>query len=310
MQRRFAVVAELAHRLHPQVERQIERVSRTPHGVIGLANNILRFCQQLGGRRAGGVVRRSAAQRAVGDVVLEDLVDDIDVRKRGMRVVASQRDLCEVGAALDQRVIRLHRIAVRLLVRIVLVAVRVLPFGEEVAPHAAVDVDELQQVDEVRGRAQDRAAVLALAVVHRSEQRFEGWVMLDQRVLDALALLERRGHAGHRRLAVDLPRDRKQVVGDAAHLLRLAADQFRDARRRRPLVDLEVLVAEHPHELALVIRGHVERRGDVQLHHHRHRFVVGRDLVDAVQHLELLAGGLGFGCRQAGGDRRIGAQER
>ena len=108
---------------------------------IGRLVQVLLVRAQLVRGPAGLVDRRLA-----GDGRLEDLLDQVDVRKLRVGVRARQLDLAEVRPALEQHVERG-------------------PAGRRLAAH------EREQVHEVGRRPADRAAVLARARAERAEQR-------------------------------------------------------------------------------------------------------------------------------------------
>ena len=158
-----------------QGERPVERQRRREEGVLqdrvrGVVD-VLRAGQQLGrGDRVAGVVSLVAVQgQPVGHEVLERLVDDVDVGQRGVGVGAGQRQVLQVGPAAEQDVLRV---------------------AEPGRGRGLVDV--VQQVDQVGGRAEDRAAVRAAAVVEGPEQVLERGSG-DDRVGRAAAGLRRRG---------------------------------------------------------------------------------------------------------------------
>ena len=138
-------------------QRQARRVHGGQHGRADGPGHEVRL--------DGGVQRRGLGR---GGDVLEDLVHQVEVGQRGLGVLAAQLDLAEVGSALEQHL-----------------------------PHALADVDpgalgapiaqEAHRVDEVRRRAVNGAALGALAVVQRPEERLQ----VGQR--DDLCLLSRVG---------------------------------------------------------------------------------------------------------------------
>ena len=71
-----------------------DRVAGGAHRLIRLADDVLRLGQQFGRRRLARVVGRGRGQRAVGDVVLQDFVDQVDVGQGGVGVLAGQRLSC------------------------------------------------------------------------------------------------------------------------------------------------------------------------------------------------------------------------
>ena len=111
MQRRLEVVAELADGFEPKIERKVQRIERTAQRVVGLADHVLRLGEQFGGGGVAGVAGGLLRQLAVGDVVLEDLVDDVDVGHRRVRVFAGQSDVRQVRATLDEHLVGLHPIS-------------------------------------------------------------------------------------------------------------------------------------------------------------------------------------------------------
>src|SRR3954447_6190098 len=95
------------------------------------------------------------------DVVLQYLVDQVDVWQNRVGVLAGQREFSEVGTAGVENVER--------------------GFG---AGRQGVGgrVEEVQQVDQVGGRAEHRTAVIALAEVLATEQLLHRRERLYQRV--------------------------------------------------------------------------------------------------------------------------------
>ncbi|MCG3160300.1 MAG: hypothetical protein JMDDDDMK_01369 [Acidobacteria bacterium] len=183
-QRRFKVVAELPHSFEPEIERQRERIPRFKQRVVCGGQYVLRFGQQFRCRRVAGVARGVGLQRVVGDVVLKNFVDDVNVRQRRVRVLAGELDVRQIGAAFDQYLIRrLFRVGIgrawmivaplrqkavegrRILEGIRRAAVLVLPNLHRVRPDFRLGVQELQQVNEIGRRAEHRAAMLAFAEI-------------------------------------------------------------------------------------------------------------------------------------------------
>ena len=148
------------------------------------------------------------------------------------------------------------------------------PARREAVPGRRLGVQEPQQVDQVGGGTQHRAAVLALAEVERPEQLLHRRVVLHQLLPD-----RRRRLLGARRVAgddaqrrrVEHARARHQGMRDAADLLGPAVDQRRVVAERRLVALHERLAVDVGHGL----RG-VEALGQQQLH----RLVARRDLED------------------------------
>ena len=183
--------------------------------------------------------------------------------------------------------------------RILLASVRFLPMCQEVAPHGRLRIDELQEIHQVRCRTQYGTAVIALAIVHRSEQRFHRREVLDQLIFHAFPHLHWSGYASNGRLAIELLGNSEQVARHTAHLLRLSTDELRYARRRGLLVDLFVLGMEQRDELLFGVRHHVEGGRHAEAHQDRHRLIAGGDLIHPLHHPHLLAGLAEFRLAQA-----------
>ena len=112
---------------------------------------MLRLGDQIVGGRAARVVHGTGVQAAIGHVVLEDFVHQIDVRHGRVGVLAAQGEGGQVWTAPGHRRVLLshegiqRRVARRIGAR--------LP-------------QELEQIDQVGCRAHDGPAVLARAEVH------------------------------------------------------------------------------------------------------------------------------------------------
>ncbi|PRP91222.1 hypothetical protein ENSA5_57450 [Enhygromyxa salina] len=115
-------------------------------GVVDVEVEVLGVDPQLLGRPRGLV---PGIREAVGELGLEQLVDQVDVRQRRVGVGAIEQDVADVRAARAQG---LERVAVLLR-----------------GPLA----QEREQIRQVRGRAEHRAAVLARAIVEVAEDRRE-----------------------------------------------------------------------------------------------------------------------------------------
>ena len=136
---------------------------------VGGGLDELRVSQQVDALDAGcRVVAFEVVEVAVDDVVLEDLVDEVDVRERDVGVLAAEQQVLQVGPAGEQHVDRVR------------------PVVRDVG-----QVEELEQLDEVGGRAEHRLAVLTGAEVEVVEQRLErrrgGDVVRQRRLGDAVA---------------------------------------------------------------------------------------------------------------------------
>jgi hypothetical protein len=100
----------------------------------------------------GGVEAGEAGERAVvGDEIFQGLVDDVDIGQGGVGIGAGEQQLLQVRPPRQQHRLGILEAAVR-----------------------RRAVDEVQQVDQVGGGAEDRPAILAAAIVHRSEQGLQG----------------------------------------------------------------------------------------------------------------------------------------
>ena len=160
---RDAQVPQVGARLEqPEVEREaagIDLLGQMPVRalvqVLGVGAQLLRGPRGLVGRGL------------TSDGVLQDLVDQVDVRKLGVGVGAAQLDVAEVRSALEQHVegrLVSHRpVGLR--------------DGGRGGRSVGLDLDgrlppdELQQVHVVRGGTVHRAAVIARAGAERPEQR-------------------------------------------------------------------------------------------------------------------------------------------
>jgi len=79
-------------------------------------------------------------------------------------------------------------VQLRLIVeRICNIVVGLFPIGEEDLPIRRLVIEKLQQVDQVSGGAEHRAALFTLAEIERPEQAFHGRVLPDERLLGGLA---------------------------------------------------------------------------------------------------------------------------
>ena len=259
-----------AHRFQRLVERQRRGIALGEQcGVRGVVHE-LRFGGQLAGTGlVVGVVSGVPRQRrrdlrplpagVVDDEVLEDLVDHVDVGQRRVRVLARERQLLQVGSLAEQ-----HLLWVR-------------TAGD-------VHVEEHQQVNEVGGRAEERSALVAAAVVQRTEQRLEGRVRKHAGVPGG-ARSARRGIEQHGRVAQRGRRARggvaqRQIGHGAVHLHRLRVDELGGLRAAE-------LVGESHQERAMVHRDDLVRRPDAGGEKSRERRVVGGDLVETLQPLHL-----------------------
>ena len=75
------VAEEAAHRINPQIKRQIERIERlAQRRGINLCEDVLRLGSQVGGRSATGVVGEARIERVVRNEVFQDFIHQIDVR--------------------------------------------------------------------------------------------------------------------------------------------------------------------------------------------------------------------------------------
>ncbi len=303
-ERRAHAGGELADRLDPQVERQLARVPLGEQPVVGQREQVLGFGEQLLGGRRAGAVRGVRGKRPVGDVVLQDLVDDVDVRQGGQGVLARQLDREQIRTALLQDVDGLGVPG-----RVLLVVVPAAPAGQEVRPLRLVGVDELQDVDEVRGRAEHRPAVRALDVVDRAEQPFHGREVPEQVTLRGLP--HRHRGRGHRQPGLGLQRLRRAEhgVGDAADLLGSAVDQPGHRLRGPDLPDPLVGGLEGPGELLLPQPHDVVGAGESQVRKDLHRLVVGTELVGPVQGPDVLHRGREVRLGEAEGAGAPGREE-
>ena len=207
-QRSAEADAEHADGLDPQVERQRAGVPLGEQLGVCQLDQVLWFGEQLFRGRSAGVTRGVLGQLPVRDVVLQDLVDDVNVRQRGQRVLAGELDREQVRAALLEHIDRLGEP-----VGVVQARVPDLPAVQEVRPLRLVRIDELQDVDEVGGRTQNRPAVRAFDVINRPEQPLHGREVLEQARLGG-------------------QRDRRARSGDRQPGLRLQASSPRRTRCR------------------------------------------------------------------------------
>src|SRR5581483_2437274 len=172
--------------------------------------------------------------------------DDIDIGHSRVGIFAGQRQVWQIGAALNQHAIGcllriwigsawmcsmplIEKIGPRCLIdkgirRVIMLT---LPVTEEAGPDIGARVKELEQIHKVRGGAQHRMAVLTLAEVERAKKRLHRWVLLNQSISGLLSPLTRGGDGKHRRSRGKLLSSREEVIGDGRDLLRLAIDQVR-----------------------------------------------------------------------------------
>ena len=218
------------------VIRQRERVYRLPQLFVRRARQVLRHGPQHVRRCLAGVEGGAGAR----DPRLQQFVHQIDVGKRGVRVLAGQREVREIGAAPEQHVERL--VASELLLdrrhdfgRGLLVAQ---PGAQLLEPIRRGHVQIAQQIDEVRGGAVDRAAMLTFAEAGRAlEQRAHVRDHLDRRRTEyercGLRRLEEpdRGHLGPRRRLLRLRMDAGRL-GPAAHGFVEEVDELPRRHRR------------------------------------------------------------------------------
>ncbi len=271
VQGRLEITEEPPDGLDPEVERE-------QAGIRGLGQDVgIDAWQDVLGLR-GQVLRGDVArvvgdprvQGVVADVILEDLVDQVDVGHGRVGVRTGQGKRGQVRTASRHRVVEAP------------------DEGIEAAPGIRVlrvhlrAAEELQQVHEIGGRAQDRSAVGAIAEVHVAEQPGHGRELLAHGVLGRLDGVRRAGEGVHRRLVVQLLGHGEEVEGDRAQLLG-PAPHHRGLPRRE-------LAAVLLHEVPLAVRGDLAGRLEPQVHRRHQRLVAGRGLEEPVQGLDVLPG--------------------
>ena len=149
--RLLQVGAELVERA---VVRERVRVARPGEGRVRGAVQVLRRGAELG-RGTGRLLPDRRARRT--DRVLEQLVDEVDIRQRHVGVGAVEQQVSQVRPAIEQGRERCRERS-----------------GERVVPEPE------QEVADIRRRAEDRRALAAGAVVDRAEERGKRLVALDR----------------------------------------------------------------------------------------------------------------------------------
>ena len=212
-QGRFEMAEEQAHGGEPQVERERERIAGILfQDLIGFGQDVLRLGDQVLGSELARVVPHELLQQillvlpgcvGIQDVVLQDFVDQIDVGQDRIGILASQRQMRQVGPVLQEYLVRgqfLEWLLARVVVypagqlfgaleRIRSAAVPGFPTALEFPP-GSVDavigigigmLEKPEQIHQVSRRAQHGLAFLAFAEVLRAQQLFHGRVLTDER---------------------------------------------------------------------------------------------------------------------------------
>src|SRR6185503_13489068 len=107
-QRGIPRLHEQTQRSKRHVEGQTVRIHFDLGLVVGRVRHVFRIGEQIGSLAVlAHVVAVERGQAAVDDEVLEDLVDQIDVGQRDVRILAAQKQILQIRSALEQDLLRI-----------------------------------------------------------------------------------------------------------------------------------------------------------------------------------------------------------